>query len=375
MTPREWIISSIRKIEAEFNRSADTHLIPIDLPGFPDQHFYFKDESNHPTGSLKHRLARSLFLYALSNGWLHPDRPVIEASSGSTAVSEAYFAQLLNLPFIAVIPAATSPEKITAIQLMGGRCHFVERACELDTEARRLANQTGGHFMDQFTYAERAADRRESDTIAESIFRQMAQEQCPIPAWIVCSPGTGGTAVTLGRYVRAHGYHSRILCADPEVSVFYQGYCAALSGQQNWRDFFDARSSKVEGIGRSRVETSFLPHCIDAMVKVPDPLSFAAMRYLSARLGRKVGGSTGTNFVGVLKVATRMRDQGQSGAIVTIICDRGERYIHTYYDSQWYIRQGIDIRTADAQIEAVMQGGRLPDLACTIEEEDYACCL
>ncbi len=63
---------------------------------------------DHPTGSLKHRLARSLFLYGLCNGWIRPSRPVIEASSGSTAVSEAYFAQLIGVPFIAVMPRTTS---------------------------------------------------------------------------------------------------------------------------------------------------------------------------------------------------------------------------------------------------------------------------
>ena len=57
---------------------------------------YVKDESTHPTGSLKHRLARSLFLYALCNGWIDESTTVIEASSGSTAVSEAYFAKLIG---------------------------------------------------------------------------------------------------------------------------------------------------------------------------------------------------------------------------------------------------------------------------------------
>src|SRR5690606_19131996 len=70
MSQREWVAAAIRKIEADFNRSADTHLIPMPLPGYPGIDVYLKDESSHPTGSLKHRLARSLFLYALANGWL-----------------------------------------------------------------------------------------------------------------------------------------------------------------------------------------------------------------------------------------------------------------------------------------------------------------
>ena len=62
MPRSDWTREAIRKIEADYNRSADTHLIPLDLPGYPAIRFYFKDESSHPTGSLKHRLARSWFL-------------------------------------------------------------------------------------------------------------------------------------------------------------------------------------------------------------------------------------------------------------------------------------------------------------------------
>ena len=62
---RHWVSAAIASIEADFQRSADTHLIRLDLPAYPGIPLYFKDESSHPTGSLKHRLARSLFLYAL----------------------------------------------------------------------------------------------------------------------------------------------------------------------------------------------------------------------------------------------------------------------------------------------------------------------
>jgi cysteine synthase len=178
---RDWTAQAIQRIEADFNRSADTHLIPLPLPGFPGIDVYLKDESSHPTGSLKHRLARSLFLYALANGWLREGVPVIEASSGSTAVSEAYFARLLGLPFIAVMPAHTSPDKIAAIEFQGGRCHLVDNPGAINSVSVQLARETGGHFMDQFTYAERATDWRANNNIAESIFMQMEAEPHPIP--------------------------------------------------------------------------------------------------------------------------------------------------------------------------------------------------
>ncbi|MEO8365395.1 MAG: PLP-dependent cysteine synthase family protein [Pseudoxanthomonas sp.] len=360
--------AAIHKIDADFNRSADTHLIPLAMPGYPGIEVYLKDESSHPTGSLKHRLARSLFLYALANGWLREGGAVIEASSGSTAVSEAYFARLLGLPFIAVMPTCTSPDKIAAIEFHGGRCHLVDDAAALNAESLRLAREVGGHFMDQFTYAERATDWRANNNIAESIFKQMAEEPHPVPAWIVCSPGTGGTSATLGRYVRYRCKDSRVLCADPEHSVFFDYYRSVMHGEPR-PDLTLPRGSGIEGIGRPRVEASFIAQCVDAMVKVPDVLSLAAMRYVSAQLGRRVGGSTGTNFVGVLMAAQRMRQAGQQGSIVSILCDSGDRYGHSYYSPEWYALQGMDIAAADAEIAAAVMGEALQGMAACGDAE------
>ena len=93
-----WVRDAVRRIEADYQRCSDAHLMPVALPGFPGIGRNLKDGSSHPTGSLKHRLARSLFLHALCNGWLREGSTVVEASSGSTAISEAYFARLLGLP-------------------------------------------------------------------------------------------------------------------------------------------------------------------------------------------------------------------------------------------------------------------------------------
>src|SRR5215510_3847218 len=122
---RAWIAWAMRRINADFCRSSDTHLLPVRLPAFPGIQLYLKDESSHVTGSLKHRLARSLFLYALVNGLLREGSTVVEASSGSTAISESYFARLLGLPFVAVMPDSTSKDKIALIEAQGGRCHLV----------------------------------------------------------------------------------------------------------------------------------------------------------------------------------------------------------------------------------------------------------
>jgi cysteine synthase len=338
---RAWVHQAIEKIEADFQRSADTHLIALPLPAFSGAgiDFYFKDESTHPTGSLKHRLARSLFLYALCNGWLHAGSTVVEASSGSTAVSEAYFARLLGLPFVAVMPRSTSPEKIALIEFYGGRCHFVESAAQVYEAAQHIAKSSGGHYMDQFTYAERATDWRGNNNIAQSMFEQMARERHPLPAWVVVGAGTGGTSATIGRFLRYRQYPTQLCVADPEGSVF-AAYHA--SGDAT----LTAAGSRIEGIGRPRVEASFIRGLVDQMQVVSNAQSIAAMRLPS----------TGTNFVAMLTLAAQMKARGQAGSVLSLICDAGERYLPTYHNEAWVSDCLGDCAVAQARLQSCLQG-------------------
>ncbi|WAH53856.1 PLP-dependent cysteine synthase family protein [Pseudescherichia vulneris] len=344
-----WINYAISEINADAQRSADTHLIRLPLPAFPGIFIYLKDESTHPTGSLKHRLARSLFLYGLCNGWIREGTPIIEASSGSTAVSEAWFARLLGLPFIAVMPACTARRKIEQIAFYGGRCHFVESACEIYAASETLAQELHGHYMDQFTYAERATDWRGNNNIADSIYRQMRHEPHPIPAHIVMSAGTGGTSATIGRYIRYQGHDTRLTVVDPQNSVFLDYW------QQRDAGLRSPVGSKIEGIGRPRVEPSFIPDVVDEMIRVPDTASVATAHWLETQLGRKVGASTGTNMWGALQLAARMRDEGRTGSIVTLLCDSGERYLDTYYNPEWVQANIGDTAPWAAEIARLLQ--------------------
>lgn len=340
-----WVTEAINKITADYNRSADTHLIKLDLPKLDGIDIYLKDESTHPTGSLKHRLARSLFLYALCNGKIKQGTSVVEASSGSTAVSEAYFARMIGVPFIAVMPENTAQSKISLIKLYGGRCHFVDCPTKMNSEAKQLADSLDGYFMDQFTYAERATDWRGSNNIAESIFDQMKEEPYPVPNTIVMSAGTGGTSATLGRYIRFKGYDTNLLVVDPENSVFYDSYMQKDAG------ITSTKASRIEGIGRPQVEASFQPDIIDAMMKVPDAASIATIHWLERIIGRKAGASTGTNLWGVLQVAQDMQSKNQHGSLVTLMCDSGHRYMSTYYDQGWLKENIEDLQAYTKQLE------------------------
>ena len=181
-----------------------------------------------------------------------------------------------------------------------------------------------------------------------SMFSQMVRERHPVPSWIVVGAGTGGTSATIGRYVRYQRHDSRLCVADPVGSVFaayHRSGDAALTGA----------GSRIEGIGRPRVEPSFIRTVIDRMVEVADVDSVAAMQALAQLLGRRVGPSTGTNLVGMLALAHEMLARGEQGSILSLLCDSGERYLPTYYNAQWVAEKMGDCTAALAAITKLMR--------------------
>jgi cysteine synthase A len=90
------------------------------------------------------------------------------------------------------------------------------------------------------------------------------------------------------------------------------------------------------------------------MMDVEDTYSVAAMRELSALLGRKVGPSTGTNFIGMLILALEMRERGETGSILSLLCDAGERYLPTYYDVNWVNQTFGDCSEATRWVQNAM---------------------
>ncbi len=344
---RSFVNASLVMLAREAGRSADTHLLKLDLPAFPDIDFYFKDEAAHPTGSLKHRLARSLFLYALCNGRLHEGQAVVDASSGSTAISEAWFARLLGLPFIAVMPACTAPRKISDVQALGGHCDLVRDPADVHARAAWHAERGACH-LDQFGLAERATDWRGNNNIAESILGQMAGEAHPEPAWIVCGAGTGGTSATLGRYLRYRLLATQLCVAEPAGGAFARGWATRD------RRAIATKATVIEGIGRPHVEPGFLFEIVDSVIEVEDADSIAAAWELEILLGRRYGGSSGTNLIACLQLATTMRARGERGSIVSLLCDHGERYQQTLFNPEWLSAHNVDLDPARHALQALL---------------------
>lgn len=349
--PSEWARSALAVLSDTRSTEKPTPLWRFPLPGDSTIELFVKDESQRPTGSLKHGFARSLLADALRRGRIRENMTLIEATSGNLAVAEAYFARLLGLPFTAVVPRRTAPAKLARIEEQGGRWHPVEPPLAVYEKAAELAIATGGCYIDHLNTLGDAVDHDESDLAAE-ILRDCRHFGYPTPTWIVAGVGTGATSRAIGRYLRTHGHPTRLAVVDPENSAYFPGWASDCG------DYATGMPSMIEGIGRPRIEPAFNPDAIDLVIPVADAASVAAMRYLRDTTGRSAGPSTGTCLFGALRLVARMREQGESGTVIIVQGDSGQPYADTYYSDTWVDIKGWDLTEPLAALARFTMTGR-----------------
>ena len=213
------------------------------------------------------------------------------------------------------MPRNTSPEKLAQIAFYGGRCHFVEHAGQVYDEARALAERSGGHYMDQFTYAELTCDRlaRQQQHRAEHVRADDAR----------ASSGPG-----MDRRRRRHGRHQR----DHRALRALSAPRLAGGGVADPRAPCSARLSRhrrcvadlcrfAHRRHRSAARGSELSSArwsTDSRSRCPTPSRWPRCACSRRCLGRKVGPSTGTNLVAMLALVQEMRDAGRHGAILPL---------------------------------------------------------
>jgi cysteine synthase A len=158
------------------------------------------------------------------------------------------------------------------------------------------------------------------------------------PAWVVVGAGTGATSAALGRRIRRLGLRTKVAVADPENSAYFPGWSLSTA------DYATGMPSRIEGIGRPRIEPGFTFSLVDMVVPVPDAASVAAARRLRAVTGLPVGGSSGTTLWAAVELIARMRVRGETGSVVAVLGDASERHLKTYHDDGWAAAKGLDVQ-------------------------------
>ncbi|GAA1269775.1 PLP-dependent cysteine synthase family protein [Saccharothrix xinjiangensis] len=327
-----WVRDAIAVLTADRAAEVATPLRRFPLPDDWPVTLLLKDESARPTGSLKHGFARGLLLDALSRGLVDGRTPLVDAASGNTAVAEAHFARRLGLPFTAVAPSRTGRAKLDRIEALGGRTHLVDPPLAVYERARELAADTGGHYLDHLANLAGAVD---SPLSAPGLAAEIVA--AAHPRWVVLGVGTGASSRLVGRHLRRRGLPTRLAVVDPENSAYFPGWATDCP------DYSTGMPSRIEGIGRPRLEPAFDASVVDLVIPVPDAASVAAMRHLHAVTGLRAGPSTGACLWGACHLLHRMRQAGERGSVVMVVGDSGEPYADTCYDDGWVSRNGWDL--------------------------------
>lgn len=345
-----WTDGVIQKLWDERKRMGHTPLNVVTLEGHPGVQFLLKDESASLTKSLKHRSAWSLMLWALVNAKiLLPNQTVYEASEGNTAVSEAYMCQLAGLRFVAVVPNTINKQVEANIRKYGGQVVKTEPEKYI-TAAETIANKTNGCYMNQFGYSGFAKEHHESGNFhleSLNIFHEIYQQMNTnpkggpkYPHFIVQSPGTGGTIVSIGKYIKKYLVPTKVVAVDSEFSVIYDWLVHGKFEDEDGHSLFKPPGIPGAGSNDQMIfgkTTSLIRPVIDRAIKVPDIATAAAVMILKA-LKINGGPSTALNFIASLHLAVKERFRPPKNdplKIATIIGDAADNYESTFLNRTW----------------------------------------
>lgn len=155
--------------------------------------------------------------------------------------------------------------------------------------------------------------RRGSGNIDAEIVAQLGRP----PQWIVTGAGTGATCGAIGRFLRYRGYETQLAVADPENSAYFPGWASGAP------DYATGMPSRIEGIGRPRMEPGFPPSAIDLVVPVPDAAAVGALTHLRSLTGITPGGGTGACLWAAWRLIDRMLAEARGGDVVVVMGDAG----------------------------------------------------
>ncbi len=296
-----------------------------------------KAEFLNPGGSIKDRTALGMLNDAERRGQVRPGGLLVEGTAGNTGIGLALVGASRGYRTVIVMPQTQSPEKIDALRLTGAEVrlvpavpfrdphHYVHVARAL-AEDRAASEPNGAWFANQF---DNTANRDfHVATTAQEIWQQTAGK---IDGF-VCSAGTGGTLAGVAEGLKAHRPDVRVALADPAGS--------ALANQVLHGELVAEGNSITEGIGSSRVTANFADARIDTAWSIPDAESLPLLHGLAAEEGLCLGGSSGVNVAGAIRLA---RELGPGHVIVTLLCDGGARYARKLYNPAFLRERGLPV--------------------------------
>ena len=296
-----------------------------------------KCEFLNPGQSVKDRAALYIIRDAERRGLLRPGGRIVEGTAGNTGIGLAMVGQALGYRTTIVIPRTQSQEKKDAIRLLGAEL--------VEVDAVPYSNpdnyvRYSGRLAEELNQAEPngAVWANQFDNVAN---RQAHVETTGPEIWdetggridgFICAVGSGGTLAGVAEALRARSASVQIGLADPMGASLYHWYANGELRAEG--------TSISEGIGQGRITANLEGLRVDRPYQIPDEEMLQVIYDLATHEGLIMGGSTGINVAGAIRMA---RDLGPGHTVVTILCDQGARYQSKIYNPAFLRERGLPV--------------------------------
>ena len=279
------------------NYIGNTPLVLIDEVG--TNLIYGKLEGNNPAGSIKDRPAIRMIKDAESSGFIKKGDTLIEATSGNTGIALAMAASIRGFKIKLIMPETASIERIKTMKAYGAEVILVTK--EQDMEGARdlaieMSNNGEGHILNQFSNESNYLAHY--DTTGPEIWRQTDEKI----THFISAMGTTGTITGVSRFLKEKNNKIKIIGVQPTEG-------SRIPGIRRWKPEY--------------VPEIFQQAIVDQIIDISQQDAEVSMEHLSQRNGLFVGVSAGANVY----VAKKIADELENSIIVTILCDRGDRYL------------------------------------------------
>jgi len=296
-----------------------------------------KAEFMNPGQSVKDRAALFIIEDAVRKGQLRPGGVIVEGTAGNTGIGLALVGNALGYRSVIVIPETQSQEKKDALLIAGAELvevpavpysnpnNYVKLSGRLAADLAR-SEPNGAVWANQF---DNVANRQgHVETTGPEIWEQTGHKV----DGFVCAVGTGGTLAGVAIALKARNKNVRIALADPKGAALYSYYTTGVLKSEG--------SSITEGIGQGRITKNLEDAPIDAAYQIPDEEALPIIFDLLAHEGLCLGGSSGINVAGAIRLA---RELGPGHTIVTILADYGTRYQSKLFNPEFLRQKGLPL--------------------------------
>ena len=296
-----------------------------------------KAEFMNPGQSVKDRAALFIIEDAVRKGQLRPGGVIVEGTAGNTGIGLALVGNALGYRSVIVIPETQSQEKKDTLRIAGAELvevpavpyanpnNYVKLSGRLAADLAR-SEPNGAVWANQF---DNVANRQgHVETTGPEIWEQTDHKV----DGFVCAVGTGGTLAGVAIALKARKKDVRIALADPKGAALYSYYTAGVLKSEG--------SSITEGIGQGRITKNLEDAPIDTAYQIPDEEALPIIFDLLAHEGLCLGGSSGINVAGAIRLA---RELGPGHTIVTILADYGTRYQSKLFNPEFLRQKGLPV--------------------------------